>query len=188
MSPVTHFLAGWAAANTVTLGRRDRLIVTLSGIAPDFDALGIIGNLATRGSENPVYWWEEYHHILGHNLGFALALTIVTLLAAKRRITAALLVFASVNIHLLADLVGARGPDGYQWPIPYLQPFSSVWNLTWEGQWFLNAWPNFLITGGLLSLTIYLAWKRGYSPLDMVNQRADRAFVDTLRRRFGEPA
>ncbi len=187
MSPVTHFLTGWAAANTVTLGRRDRLLVTLSGIAPDFDALGIVGNLATRGSENPVYWWEEYHHVLGHNLGFALALTIVTLLAAKRRLTAALLVFASVHIHLLADLVGARGPEGYQWPIPYLQPFSGAWNLTWEGQWFLNAWPNFLITGTLLVLTLYMAWQKGFSPLGLVSQRTDRSVVEALRGRFGEP-
>ena len=147
MSPVTHFLAGWAAANTVTLGRRDRLIVTLSGIAPDFDALGIVGNLATRGSENPVYWWEEYHHVLGHNIGFALALTIVTLLAAKRRFTAALLVFASVNIHLLADLVGARGPDGYQWLIPYLEPFSSATNLTGEGERVFNTTATFTRPG-----------------------------------------
>ena len=187
MNPVTHFLAGWALANTVPMERRDRLIVTLAAVAPDFDGLGIIGNLVTRGSESPLYWWEEYHHVLGHNLGFALALTIVTLVVAERRLATSLLVLASAHLHFLGDLVGARGPEGYQWPIPYLKPFADVWNLTWEGQWFLNAWPNFLITGILLALTLYMTWRKGFSPLDLLSQKADRALVETIRGRFGDP-
>ena len=97
MSPITHFLTGWALANTVALEKRDRLIVTLSAVAPDFDAFGIVGNLATRGSDNPVYWWEDYHHVLGHNLGFALAFTVMALILAKRRVAAALLALVSVH-------------------------------------------------------------------------------------------
>jgi len=31
----------------------------------------------------------------------------------------------------------------------------------------------------------YLAWKRGYSPLEMVSGKVDEAFVETLRKRFG---
>jgi hypothetical protein len=46
----------------------------------------------------------------------------------------------------IGDLVGSRGPAGYQWPIPYLLPFSNSWHWTWKGQWALNAWPNILIT------------------------------------------
>jgi hypothetical protein len=61
------------------------------------------------------------------------------------------------------------------------------WELTWSGQWQLNAWPNFAITGALLALMFYLAWRRGFSPLEMVSGRADRAFVKALRERFGEP-
>jgi inner membrane protein len=83
--------------------------------------------------------------------------------------------------------VGARGPDGYQWPIPYLSPFSDVWQLTWSGQWALNAWPNLLLTGLLLALTGYLTWQRGYSPLEPISPRADHVLVSTLRDRFGTP-
>ena len=75
-------------------------------------------------------------------------------------------------------------PDGYQWPIPYLAPFSRAIEFSWQGQWALNAWPNFVITFGLLLVTFYLAWSRGYSPLEMVSARLDEAFVAALRRRF----
>jgi len=34
---------------------------------------------------------------------------------------------------------------------------------------------------------LMLAWKRGYSPLEMISKKADTAFVDTLRRKFGTP-
>ena len=86
--------------------------------------------------------------------------------------------------HILGDVIGARGPDGYQWPIPYLLPFSRTPELVWSGQWALNAWQNFVITAIALSLTFYIAWSRGHSPLEIFSSRADRAFVETLRTRF----
>ena len=91
------------------------------------------------------------------------------------------LAFLAFHLHLLFDLFGSRSPDGYQWPIHYLWPFSDFWQFTWSGQWELNAWPNFVITGAALVITFLLAWKRGYSPLEIVSERADRAFVETLR-------
>jgi hypothetical protein len=36
--------------------------------------------------------------------------------------------------------------------------------------------------------THFIDWKRGFSPLEMVYGRADRAFVGALRNRFGEPS
>jgi hypothetical protein len=95
----------------------------------------------------------------------------------------AALAFLSFHLHLLGDLVGARGPDGYQWPIPYLLPFSRAWEWTWEGQWALNAWPNFALTIALLLATFFLAWKRGFSPLEILSARTDQGFVRTLRAR-----
>jgi hypothetical protein len=118
-------------------------------------------------------------------LTFALVVTGVSFLLATRRWTTALLALASFHLHLLGDLAGARGPDGYQWPIPYLLPLSRAWEWTWRGQWALNAWPNFLITFVLLGAAFHLARRRGYSPLGMVSSSADRSFVATLHRRFG---
>ena len=187
MHPVTHLLTGWAVAESADLPRKDRTLVTLAAVIPDVDGLGVIAEIATENTSTPVYWWSEYHHVLCHNIGFGLLLAATAALLSVRRTITTLLVVLVFHLHLLADLIGSRGPDGYQWPIPYLLPFSDRWQLHWDGQWALNAWPNILLTIGLLSLTLYLAWKRGYSPIGIVSARADSAFVATLRRRFGEP-
>ncbi len=187
LHPVTHLLTSWVVAEFADLDPKDRALVTLSGVVPDIDGLGVIAEIATENSSTPVYWWSEYHHVVCHNIGFGLALAVAAALVASRRVCTTLLVVLTFHVHLVADLVGSRGPDGYQWPIPYLLPFSNHWQLTWEGQWVLNAWPNITLTVVLLGLALFLAWKRGYSPVGMVSARADAAFVNTLRKRFGEP-
>jgi inner membrane protein len=185
MSPVTHFLAGWMVAQFTERGRaRDRTVVTLAGVAPDLDGLGIIPEVVTRNTSHPLPWFSEYHHVLGHNLGFALAVTAATYFFCGRRWKTALLVLLSFHLHLLFDLVGARGPDGYQWPIPMLAPFSNAFELTWSGQWQLNGWQNFAITFVLLALTLRLALLRGFSPVSLFSNHADHVVVETLKRRF----
>jgi hypothetical protein len=188
MSPVTHLLVGWVVAiSDSQLNRRERAAVTVAGVAPDIDGLGAIAEILSRDSDRALPLFSEYHHLLAHNLGFALLVTAVSFLVATRRWKTAALAFLSFHLHLLGDVVGARGPDGYQWPIPYLLPFSNAWQWTWDAQWELNAWPNFLVTGVAIMVTMYFAWKRGYSPLAIISPSADRAFVDTLRRRFPAP-
>src|SRR5688572_2166977 len=140
MSPVTHFLLGWVTANAATLNRRERAMVTIAGVIPDADGLGLIAEVATRHSTRPLLWWSEYHHVLGHNIGFCLVVTALAFAFATRRWLTAGLVCLSFHLHLIGDLVGARGPDGEQWPIPYLSPFSGAWSWTWAGQWPLNGW------------------------------------------------
>ena len=183
MSPLTHFLAGWLTANAAPLSRRERALVTVAGVIPDLDGVGLVAERLTRGSAHPLTWWTDYHHVLGHNLGCGLAVTVAGFALATRRRRTAALVAVSFHLHLLGDLVGARGPDGDPWPIPYLLPFSSAWQLTWSGQWALNAWPNFLITAVALGFTLRLTWQRGYSPLESFSTRADRALVTALRNR-----
>lgn len=176
---------GWVLANAVpSLNKRERAMVTLASVVPDADGLGIVVEKLTQNSAHPLNWWSDYHHVLGHNLGFALVVTIIAAIFAEQKLTTSLLVFLSFHLHLLADLVGARGPDGDQWPIPYLLPFSNKLQLTWSGQWALNAWPNFVITGALIALTILLARRRGFSPLEMISRKADSIFVGALRTRF----
>jgi inner membrane protein len=183
MSPVTHFLTGWVLANCADFGRRDRALVALACVVPDLDGLGIIPELVTRHSAHPLLWFSQYHHSL-HNLGFALLVTLAAFFLGKRNWTTAFFVFFSFHLHLFEDVLGSRGPDGDQWPIPYLMPFTSKAQWMWHGQWELNAWPNIAITLGLVLAAIYLAWGRGFSPLEMVSQRADLAFVQALRTRF----
>jgi len=189
VSPITHFFMGWAVANTVpSLTPRERAMVTWAGVIPDIDGLGIIPEKLTQHSAHPLTWWSDYHHVLGHNLGFALVVSVLAAILATHKGKTAVLVFLSFHLHLLADLVGARGPDGDQWPIPYLLPFSDRWQLTWSHQWALNAWPNVVITATLIVLAIVLAWRRGFSPVELSSQKADRIVVSTLRKRFGNTA
>jgi LexA-binding, inner membrane-associated putative hydrolase len=185
MSPITHFLMGWAVANSApSLTKRDRAIVTWASVVPDLDGLGIIAERLTQNSSHPLTWWTDYHHVLGHNIRFAVVIAVIAAIFGKQKSSAALLAFFSFHLHLLGDLIGARGPDGDQWPIPYLLPFSHQLQLTWSGQWALNAWPNFVITAALIAIAFALARRRGFSPLEMFSVKADSVFVQALRTRF----
>jgi len=185
MSPITHFFMGWAVANTVpSLTKRERAFVTWASVVPDLDGLGIIAEKLTQNSSQPLNWWSDYHHILGHNLGFAILVSAMAAAFSRQKFKVLLLAFLSFHLHLIGDLVGARGPDGDQWPIPYLLPFSHHLQLTWSGQWALNAWPNIVITAALIATTVLLARTRGFSPLEMVSAKADSALIHVLRTRF----
>ena len=182
MSPVTHFLSGWVLANCARLDRKERELVTFACVVPDVDGLGIIPELLTRNSAHPLLWFTLYHHSL-HTLAFALIVAALSYAFAAQKWKTATLVLLSFHLHLFEDLLGSRGPEGYQWPIPYLMPFSSRFQLSWQGQWGLNNWPNVAITIVLLSITMWLAWRRGRSPLEMISAKADAALVTTLRQR-----
>lgn len=183
MSPVTHFLTGWVLANAAPLNRRKRAIVTLAAVVPDMDGLGIIPEMLTRHSQHPLLWFSEYHHSL-HTLLFALIISLFAFFLSGRSWIATAMSFIAFHVHLVEDLVGARGPDGYIWPIPYLFPLSTRWTWVWQHQWKLNAWPNIAITVVLLGITILLAIRRGYSPVEIFSCRADRAVVAALRNRL----
>jgi hypothetical protein len=169
-------------ANVAALERRDRALVALAGVAPDVDGFGIVAEWLTRDSDHPLYWWSDYHHVFGHNLFFGLLCGGVVLAVARRRVVTTALALASFHLHLAMDVAGGRGPDT-AWVIPYFWPASDSFYIQWNGQWGLNAWPNFVITGALLALAFYLAWRRGYSPVGIISERADAAFVAALRRR-----
>ena len=84
MSPVTHFLTGWMLANSVSLDRRDRALVTLAAIVPDVDGLGIVADVLSRHSQHPTDWFSSYHHSL-HTLLFAVIVSAASLLFSDQR-------------------------------------------------------------------------------------------------------
>jgi inner membrane protein len=194
MHPATHFLLSWLSANSAnslrqSTARRERGFIAFAGIAPDIDGFGAPFEMLTRGTDNELHWYADYHHILAHNGLFCLGLA--TFAAALSRSSLRLRVFWLVlltsHLHLVCDVLGSRGPDGSDWPIPYLLPFSNAWQLTWSGQWLLNGWQNILITLIALAMTFELARRHGFSPLELVNKDLDEGFVETLRQRFGGP-
>lgn len=185
MNPIEHFFIGWCIASIPRdLTRTERGLIAAAAVIPDIDGLGMLVEIPTRHTAHPLLWWTEYHHVLTHNLAAAVVVTVAAFAWSRRRWLTSLLACLSFHSHILGDVVGARGPDGYQWPIPYWMPFSRFPELSWDGQWALNAWQNFLITGMALQVTLYLAWARGYSPVQLFSSRADALFIQTLRARF----
>ena len=187
MNPITHFLVGWSVANIDGLNARERTAVTIAGIIPDVDAAGIVVEKLSLGSEKPLLWWTEYHHVLTHNIGFCILVSAIIFGISQKKWLTMGLAILSFHLHLLGDIIGAKGPEGYQWPIPYFQPFSNSLQVAWEGQWAINAWPNIVITIALMGLSCYLAWKRGFSFIGIISTSADSVFIKALRNRFGRP-
>jgi inner membrane protein len=186
MSPVTHGLISWLVANVPGVDRRGRAAVTLAGLAPDLDAFGYPFEALTRGSEHPLEWFSRYHHQLCHN---ALATLVIAACAwwwAGRSWRVAALALVTANLHLVCDLIGARGPEGYHWPIPYLTPFSPL-EFSWSGQWRLDSWQNLVITLAALIAVTALAVRRGFSPVEILSTRADARVVAAVRARLGRP-
>jgi inner membrane protein len=184
MNPINHLLVSWPlAAVPSRLRLTEQRCIVGAGLAPDLDGLGIFPEVATRNSADPVLWWSEYHHLLAHNLPFGLLVAGAVAVITRRAKTVAL-AFLAFHLHLACDLIGSRGPDGYQWPIAFLFPFSRSpeWAVPW--QWALNAWPNVVLTVVLLAFALWYAARSSQSPLGLISARADGALVTALRNRF----
>ena len=188
MSPITHFLASWTIAETCGKDRRERLWICLAGLAPDLDGLGLVVDVANNILHRGVsQYYAIYHHWLFHGMFGALVTVAIARLAGVSRWKALLLVFASFHLHLLCDLVGARGPAKYDvWVIYYLGPFTRAAKFYWMHQWPLNGWQNFLITIALLTWTFRREVVRGFSPLSVFSGKMDAVFITTLRQRFDQ--
>jgi hypothetical protein len=187
MSPVTHVLIGWSLANSFRLSREERAAVVIAAVIPDVDGVVLALDFLRHHSGLHLEWWNTYHHVLAHNIGFALFTAMVAFAVSKRRWMVGSLGLMSFHVHLICDVLGSKGPDGDPWPIHYLLPFSDSWQWTWSGQWELNAWQNFVITAIVTGHMFYLAWKNGVSPLEFISSTANAALSSTLRRRFGMP-
>jgi len=185
MSPITHFLSGWAVANAMPLNKRERMLVTLAAVAPDIDGIGVVWDVLSRSGG--VEFYQRFHHVFGHNIFFGLLFACLAFLTGTQKGKVFGLMVASFHLHLAGDFIGARGIGDDFWPVTYFWPFSDA-GYFWTHQWPLNGWQNFLITGILMILTFYWAWRRGHSPIEMVSVSADQGFVGVLRKRFGGPA
>jgi len=186
MSPITHFLAGWALAERFAADRRSRLFVTLVGVVPDLDGLGVVIDSANRVLGRPESdWFSTVHHFLLHGLFGALLALGVCVAFGARRWSLLFLILLSYHLHLLCDLVGSRGPiPGEIWPIQYWAPFTRAGTISWSGQWALNAWPNIVLTIVLLVWALARAVRRGFSPVSLFSPTADAIVVATLRQRW----
>lgn len=188
MSPLTHLVGSWLVAAATTNNPRDRKLVTLAGVLPDADGLGVVVdgiNSLVSGKECTFHYYQQYHHILLHGWPGAILVSVLLACFARQHGRVLLLCLLTFHLHLLCDLVGSRGPDyGDFWPICYSEPLfrHPIW--FWKGQWKLDGWQNQTFFVILLAASFWLAVKRGYSFVEVVSERADKVFVQVLRQWF----
>jgi hypothetical protein len=174
-------MCSWLASTTVKLNKRERTVITCAGIIPDIDGFGLIVDFVAKNFGYTTHYWFQFHHQL-HTLPFCLLISGISAYVAKtKKLMVAVMACFVFHLHLFCDLIGARGPDGYQWPMPYFSPFSDDIQLKWSNQWELNAWPNILIGIGLMVTVILVARKKQISPFEIVSPQMNNAFLKMVK-------
>jgi hypothetical protein len=184
VAPETHLLLSWIIAAKTTDNPRDCRLVTLAGILPDVDGLGLIVDFATEGlGLKQTHLYGEYHHYLLHGVLGGVLITAFLTCLARHRWQVALLASLVFHLHLLCDFVGSRGPSPADlWPIYYLGPFTQNPTWVWKGQLRLDGWFNRYFSAALFLWSLWLAVSLGHSVLGVFSRRADRVFVGVLSK------
>src|SRR6266404_1142913 len=102
MSPETHLLASWLIAAKTTNNPRDCRLVTLAGILPDADGLGLLAdffNGSFRHRETSYY--GDYHHWYLHGVVGGILIAALLACFARQRRRVALLALIVFHLHLL---------------------------------------------------------------------------------------
>jgi hypothetical protein len=186
MSPFTHLIGSWLVASATTTNPRDRKLVTLVGVLPDADGLGVIPDVIgswSSGKECTFHYYQQYHHLLLHGWPGAIVISVLLTFFARQRWRVLLLCLLVFHLHLLCDLVGSRGPSpGDWWPICYSEPLfrHPIW--FWKHQWQLDGWQNKIIFIVLFGIALWLAARRGYSFVEVISRRLDSIFTGVLQR------
>jgi len=180
MAPAAHLLISWLCAVPIFKQSRERRLVALAGISPDIDGIGIF---IDKLSANKTDFYFEYHHYLCHNIFASIIISFLAMILAKsQRIAVFFMSLFVVHIHFLCDILGSRGPDGYQWPIFYLYPANKIFQLTWNGQWELNAWQNQSIIFVLLVLCFLVLIKKRITFLEVISPSLESAAIQMYKK------
>ena len=183
MTPGQHFIISWVVANGKDLDRRSRVLITLSGLLPDLDGVGYLVDKLGIVAGYSTNLFEEYHHVFGHNLMAGILLSLWFACCCKQRIVVFWLCLLAFHLHLVCDLAGSMGPDGYQWPIYYLYPFLPNYEVTWSGQWELSSWRNSAIGILFFIVAIFLARHRGLTFFDFFSRRFEEKVARVASQR-----
>jgi hypothetical protein len=138
---------------------------------PDVDGLGIVVS---------EHWYTRFHHVVGHNLLFAVVTAAVLAAFSVRRVLAFFTYFALVHLHLFMDFWGS----GRDWGICYFWPFESAG----PGSWWMNpygwaffSWQNITAAFALLAWTVWIAYAKRRTPLELLMPNLDRQLVSWRR-------
>ena len=150
--------------------RRTRLWCVVASLAPDLDGLSLLFGLDV---------YARYHHLVLHNLLFAVVVTLVSAYWVGLRPLSLGLVFLAFLSHLVGDYFGS-GPGWGLWPfLPFSDRFYEC-----ECAWNLVSWQNTLITLGAIAVALWAAIRQGHTPLEFIHAGLERTVVETLRLRW----
>jgi len=164
----THFLSGWCIGNLFQLNGRERLFCALAAMLPDLDGLGIIFG-------QDAYW--KFHHLLGHNLLFAVLTAGILCCFSAHKARALCLYFALSQLHMVMDLFGS----GELWTISYLWPFSNH-GFSISCGWALYSWQNILAGMLLIVWTVFIIRYQRRTPLEVLMPKLDRQLVELFKK------
>lgn len=164
----THLMSGWCIGNYLNLTSRERLFCMCAATMADLDGLGIVAGQRV---------YQEYHHVLGHNLPFALLFSTVLAIFSSSRAKAFLIYFALAHLHLIIDYFGS----GPLWKIYYLWPISR-WSIMRAEAWEFYSWQNLSVALAFLIWTILIVYRKGRTPLEAIMPSLDKQLVALFRR------
>ena len=164
-------MSGWCFANLFRLTARERLYCMVAASAADVDGISYV-----FGQE--AYW--NWHHVAGHNLPFAIALSAVLATFSTHRVKSFFLYLLLAHVHLVLDYFGS-GPN---WPIFYLWPFAR-WSIKNPHAWEFFSWQNITAAAVLLGWTTLIAIRQGRTPVELLTPDLDRRMVAFARAAVG---
>jgi len=167
----THLMSGWCAANLFSLTARERAFCMAAATLADLDGL-------SRLFGQEAYW--DYHHVVCHNLAFAVLMSVVLAAFSVQRAAGFIIYLALAHLHLVLDYYGS-GPG---WPIRYGWPFADwTWINPWG--WEFSSWQNRVVAGVFLLWTLVIAVVRRRTPVELLTPELDHRFVAGLRGHVG---
>lgn len=165
----THIMSGWCVADLFQLTPRERCFAMIAAAAADLDGLGLIAGMD---------YYVRYHHVLGHNLCFGVALALILVAFATHRLKVFWLSLALFHLHLVLDYFGS-GPG---WGIRYWWPFSEA-SYQFIYAWEFMSWQNMAAAAFFLVWTLLIAIKSRRTPLEVIMPSLDRKFIQALHRK-----
>jgi len=156
---LTHIGISWIAANLVPGSRKDRCLIVLAGLVLDLDGIGILWSQDA---------YVALHRAVGHCLLFGLLVVASAMVLADSPWKTGLLAAISFHLHLVLDVLGTGGP-----PIRYLWPFTD-WGFAYRDHWVLSSWQNGVVMAATLLGVIWIAWRKGRTPRQILVGRAGR--------------